>query len=412
MIAFHYPPCYGSSGLQRTLSFSRHLPKYGWQPIVLTANSNAYPSTSDGQMGDIPEDVIVKRAPALDVVRHLSLKGRYFAWQAIPDRWTSWALSAVPQGLKIIKQYNPDLIWSTYPIATAHRIGASLQRLTGKPWIADFRDPMLELDPKTQQPFPSDKRMWRARERIEQKVFHSASAMVFTTNGAKSIFKERYNIQDETKLHIISNGFEDDKFPAMMAGAPSKNGHLTLLHSGTLYPSDDRHPKYFFDALSKMKKNGSVASTSLKVILRATGYDDLYARLIAEKGLSDIVYLEPAISYSDAIQEMVSVDGLLVFQGYTSNPAIPAKLYEYIRAKRPIFALVDSKGDTAHLLKELNVGTCVPLNSPALISKGFEEFLGSFENGSQNIASDEQIQVFSRKNQTERLANLLESVSA
>ncbi|WP_276678948.1 hypothetical protein [Nitrosomonas europaea] len=38
------------------------------------------------------------------------------------------------------------MIWSTYPIATAHLIGLTLQRLTGIPWMADFRDPMVQPD--------------------------------------------------------------------------------------------------------------------------------------------------------------------------------------------------------------------------------------------------------------------------
>ena len=37
MVAFHYPPIRGSSGVQRTLKFSRYLPSLGWQPIVLGA---------------------------------------------------------------------------------------------------------------------------------------------------------------------------------------------------------------------------------------------------------------------------------------------------------------------------------------------------------------------------------------
>ena len=36
MIAFHYPPMRGSSGIQRTLTFSQHLPRHGWQPLLLS----------------------------------------------------------------------------------------------------------------------------------------------------------------------------------------------------------------------------------------------------------------------------------------------------------------------------------------------------------------------------------------
>ena len=38
MVAFHFPPLAGSSGIQRTLRFATHLPSFGWQPTVLTAD--------------------------------------------------------------------------------------------------------------------------------------------------------------------------------------------------------------------------------------------------------------------------------------------------------------------------------------------------------------------------------------
>ena len=57
MVAFHYPPCMGSSGLQRALKFSRYLRDVGWEPIILSASPNAYPKTSNDQMDEIPEDI-------------------------------------------------------------------------------------------------------------------------------------------------------------------------------------------------------------------------------------------------------------------------------------------------------------------------------------------------------------------
>jgi len=41
MIAFHFPPLAGSSGIQRTLRFVQHLPALGWQPLVLSAKPMA-----------------------------------------------------------------------------------------------------------------------------------------------------------------------------------------------------------------------------------------------------------------------------------------------------------------------------------------------------------------------------------
>ena len=48
MIAFHFPPLAGSSGIQRTLRFARHLPQFGWEPLVLTAHPRAYERVRSG----------------------------------------------------------------------------------------------------------------------------------------------------------------------------------------------------------------------------------------------------------------------------------------------------------------------------------------------------------------------------
>src|SRR5215212_6559377 len=141
MIAYHFPPSAGSSGIQRTLRFAHHLPKFGWDPLILTAHPRAYDRTSDDQLKDV-NGAVVERAFALDSAKHLSIGGHYPRFAAQPDRWISWWLGAVPKGLAMIRKYRPEVIWSTYPIATAHKIGHTLQRLSGLPWIADFRDPM------------------------------------------------------------------------------------------------------------------------------------------------------------------------------------------------------------------------------------------------------------------------------
>ena len=54
MIAYHFPPLAGSSGIQRTLRFVQHLPALGWKPVVLTADPRAYERTSEDLVRDVP----------------------------------------------------------------------------------------------------------------------------------------------------------------------------------------------------------------------------------------------------------------------------------------------------------------------------------------------------------------------
>ena len=411
MIAYHYPPCIGSSGQQRTLCFSRDLPAYGWQPLVLTVHRRAYPTSGEDQVGDIPATVPVTRAFALDSKRHLAIKGRHIGWLALPDSWVSWCLGAIPQGLMLIRRYRPDVLWSTYPIATAHLIGAALHRLTGIPWVADIRDPMVEVDPITGQHYPSDPRLWRLRRRIERLATHSAAKTVLVSPGSYRIYAERYPDLASDRLALIENGYDESSFrDAEKLVKPYPGNPLVLLHSGLLYPTPDRDPTAFFAALARLRQANQISPDTLRIVLRASGSDDHYRALIRKFGIDDLVRLEPIIPYREALAEMMSVHGLLLFQGYTSNPAVPAKLYEYCRARKPILAMVDPGGDTAAVLAAAGTGMIVPMVSSGEIADALVAFIKQIREGKAAIATPEVIRRHSREHKAKELAGLLDQV--
>lgn len=414
MIAYHYPPCRGSSGLQRTLNFTRHLPKHGWDPALLTIHQRAYPETSEDQMKDVPQGMPLERAYALDAARHLSIKGRHFSGSALPDRWISWYLWGVPAGMRMIKKLRPAAIWSTYPIASSLWIGYALHRKSGLPWIVDIRDPLTEDDPRTGERHPQNPKLWRARRKIEELSMLKSARVVLVTPGARKIYMDRYASLPSNHWALIPNGYAEESFVEVEKNLqrPARNGQpLHLLHSGILYPTPDRDPSAFFTALVKLRDKGAISPQKLRITLRASGYDDRYKIQIQEHKLEDIVSLAPSIPYKEALAEMMSVDGLLVFQGYTSNPAVPAKLYEYLRAKRPIFAMVDGEGDTAATLRAAKTGTIVPLESPAEISQGLLNFLSEVRQGSSPAADERVVRSFARESRAGDLATLLDSVA-
>jgi hypothetical protein len=272
---------------------------------------------------------------------------------------------------------------------------------------------MNEIDPVTKKRWPKDPKIWWAREWIERQTVRSCARAVFVTPGALRIYAERYPEVPAARWAVIANGYSEESFVAAEAlrnGNRPQGSKLVLLHSGVLYPSPDRHPGQFFAALAELRKSGRISSENLQVILRASSSEDLYQKQILEHGIEDIVILEPPVTYKRALAEMLSVDGLLLFQGQDSNPAVPAKLYEYIRARRPIFALVDDRGDTAMVLREARVGTLVPLDSSQRIATGLLEFLEQIRNGTAPIARTEEIERHSRNNRALELARVLDEV--
>lgn len=359
MIAFHFPPLAGSSGIQRTLRFVQHLPRHGWQPLVLSASPTAYERTSDDLLGDIPQGTVVRRAWALDTARHLSIGGRYIGAMARPDRWISWRHAAVRAGLQMIREHRPDALWSTYPIATAHLIGAELQRRSGLPWVADFRDPMAQDD------YPEDPRTWASFKSIEEAAVRRARLSLFTTPGAVRLYRQRYPEAGE-RIRLLENGYDEEAFsaaerheqaPPAAAGAPR-----VLLHSGIVYPSE-RDPTQLMAALRMLHDAGSIRPGSVIVRFRAAVHDDLLRQLARQHGVEAYVELCPAVPYAQALAEMMRVDALLVLQASNCNEQVPAKLYEYLRAGRPILCLSDPVGDTAGVVRDAGITQVARLDS-------------------------------------------------
>lgn len=408
MIAFHFPPVARSSGVHRTLKFAQYLRDYGWKPIILTVNNRAHEWCDTQTIHDL-EGIVVERAFALDAARHFSILGKYPAWLSRPDRWASWYYPAIFAGKKLIRQYKPEIIWSTYPVATAHMIGQSIHESTRIPWIADFRDTMTDPD------YPKDPLLKRIYRKIENEVLHQCQHAVFTTEESRSMYIKSYPDIPESRLSVIPNGYDEELFQEVEGEIKgfnyhhSSSGKLCFVHSGLLY-QDERNPEPFFNAISDMKKNNDISRDNIKIILRASGNDEFYNYFIKKLDIDDIVFIEPALPYKEALKEMLYADGLLVFQAENCDHQIPAKIYEYFRARKPIFGIVSTTGCTASLLKAVGIESIADIKSPEQIRTGLNHFIQMIKHNSANVPVMEKIEGYSRQNASRTLAQLLEKI--
>jgi Glycosyltransferase Family 4 len=403
MVAFQFPPFAMSSGVQRTLRFVQHLPQHGWQPIVLSAHPRAYTATSQDLLKDVASDVVVERAFALDTARHLAIAGRYPEILARPDRWRTWALGAVPAGLRLIQRHRPDVLWSTYPIATAHLIATQLQRLSGLPLVADFRDPMA------QQGYPADPRTWRSYDRIERATVQAAAKSVFVTPSARDLYRARYASLPPERFVLIENGYDEETFLAAQEGLdrePLNPGQMTIVHSGIVYPSE-RDPRALFVALGHLKRSGELNAASLRLRFRAPVHAALLQQLASESDTSDLIEILPAIPYREALREMMRADGLMVMQGSNCNEQIPAKMYEYLRAQRPVLGLSDPGGDTGKALRAAGVEQLAVLEDAPAVAAALRAFIGALQGGTAQVPA---LSDMSRRARAAALAGVLDSV--
>ena len=67
IITYYWPPS-GGAGVQRWLKFSKYLPEFGWEPVILTVDPEyaAYPVIDKSLNEDLPSSLKVHLTPAVD----------------------------------------------------------------------------------------------------------------------------------------------------------------------------------------------------------------------------------------------------------------------------------------------------------------------------------------------------------
>jgi len=251
-----------------------------------------------------------------------------------------------------------------------------------------------------------------------KKTIRHCDAAVFTTYSAHETYVNRYPTISARKFHVIENGYEEDGFDdevfkdnqvTTLEKQTISKSKITLLHSGLLY-KDGRNPEPLFSAIQTLKNTGLLDANNFRLILRASGDDTYYQTLTSKYNLNELVCILPAIGYQQALTEMLMADGLLIFQGSTFNTQIPAKIYEYFRAQKPIFGLVDLQGETAKVLLKAGFSNQSDILNAHEIANALSLFIDQIKNGQAHRASPELITASSRKARTHELVEILNQI--
>jgi glycosyltransferase involved in cell wall biosynthesis len=263
----------------------------------------------------------------------------------------------------------------------------------------------------TEENYPSDPKTRSMFRKIERKTVSNASFVVFTSPGTRRLYADRYASEDDSKWQLIENGYDEDAFQSAQSVAVDsvRDGKLTILHSGVIYPKE-RDPTKFFQAISNLASKGILCDKDVEFRLRATGHDDYLRRQIDRMGIQKLVKLCEPVPYQEALAEMMSCAGLLLLQAASCNHQTPAKVYEYIRAGRPILALTDSAGDTAELIQNNDLGLVASLDSTKQIEWAIQNFLTEIVR--KNITRPKALtESFSRRAQVGKTAQLFDQLT-
>lgn len=316
--------------------------------------------------------------------KHLEELYRYFFH--IPDSFIGWYPFAVKDGFEIMRNWKPDIIFSSATPYTSHLVAAKFASTLGIPWIAELRD--LWSD----NPYRKSGYIDRI---IERKTLKFSTGIVTTSEPSAETLRKKYT----APCIEVRNGFDkEDFYPAEPFPRKQK---IKILYAGMIY-AGKRDPTPLFLALQKHPE----LSERIEVEFYGPKLDIVSA--IAERyGVQRSVTIHPSISRSEILKKQQESDILLLltWDDIKERGVIPGKLFEYIGASRPILAIGAQTEITAHIIKSEGIGCSS--NSPDTIA----EFLFNCLDGDLPLKiNDSYIKCrdrYSRNLQVEKLSKFL-----
>ena len=407
MVVHLYPPGTGSSGVLRPLKFSRFLPACGWTPHVLTLRESRYRGKDPSLLAEVPPEAVLHRTWALDNSRDLAIRGRYLGALSIPDSHVPWLPFAVVRALAVARRHRIDALYSTSPPPTSHLIAAVINRLTGIPWVADFRDPWIE---EGVHPRPGTRR-FRVEAALERRVVERADVVTVTTAHLRGDFLRRYPHLPPDKVVTLTNGYDEEDFQGLgTAIAPER---FEIMHAG-LVNREFRDPRPLLRAVSGLIADGAMARADVRVSFLGIApwlRSAEFARDVDALGLREVVELLPHLPHREALVRQDRAAVLLLLQASDDTTSmIPAKAFEYLRLGLPIIALTH-EGATSDVLKGMEACFVAHPDDAAGLRRALTTLYAAWRSAPGALRAPRAIAAYERRALTGELAHALDRVA-
>lgn len=427
VISYYWPPA-GGAGVQRCLKFVRHLPEFGYEPIVITVDERVatYPVTDPTLQADIPGGVRVIRTRSFEPLSVLSrfvgkenvpyggfantrkesrvqqllrwVRGNFF----IPDARKGWVPHALKEATRIIREEQIERVMISSPPHSSQLIGLQLKkRFPGLTWIADMRDPWTDI--YYYKDLMHTQVAARADAALERKVLESADLILVVSEPIRQAFLKKSEKLNSAKISVIPNGYDADDFQSCNR---ERSGDFTISYVGTL--AESYHPEVFIDVLNRF------ASTRPqdKVCFRFVGNIPWNIRERFEKQARGWNVLWTGhVPHLEATRAMQDADVLLLVIPDVSGAEgiLTGKLFEYIGSGSPILGIGPCTGEAARILNETQAGTMFDRSDVSGMVAFIEQvFLHRKDSATASQRSGNAAR-YSRYSLTEKLTELIEA---
>lgn len=418
VVAYYFPPM-GLSGVQRTAKFVKFLPRFGWQPTVITCEPRGYFAFDDSLWAEVQAaGVDVVRTHALDPTRLFRRRAvvalpdeRRRKWFSalsqflfVPDNKIGWYAPAVKAGLKQFARQPFDVIFSTAPPYTAHLIGRTLSRRTEAPLVLDFRDDWIG-NPRHDYPTPLHR---QASSGLERRALRASRRIVVINEEIRrNLIARNEGLAEPENVTVIPQGFDPEDFESA-APADRRAENFVLLYSGVFY--DAQTPEFFLRGLADFLNRR--ADLRGRVEARFAGLLPESAMALArELGVESAIRYVGYLPHKELIRHLLAADALWMTVGRQEGAETisTSKLFEYFGTRKPVLGLVP-RGAARDALTRYGAAEFAQPDAVPEISASIGRLYDAWKRGEMPLPDEDVVHGYDRVHLTGRLTKLFENI--
>lgn len=421
IITYYWPPS-GGAGVQRWLKFSKFLPEFGYEPIILTVDERvaSYAQLDHSLLAEINPGMAVHRTETFEpynLYRKLSnkkeipyggfsnqkkitlfekfsrfIRGNLF----VPDPRKGWNKYAYKKAAELIRKEQIEVVVTSGPPHSTHLIGKKLKRNFGIKWIADFRDPWTDIY-YYKDLYHIGLITWYDRK-LEESVLSEADKIITVSGEVGKLLLKRIP-DSSSKIAVIPNGYDNTDFEN---AEPVHNEMFTITYTGTI--SMTYRIEQFAEAVCLLP--GKVKE-GIKIRFIGNVPDEI-VNLFFLKGIGEMVEVMGYLPHKQAVSQMKGASMLLMSIPDTpdNKGIVTGKLFEYLAACKPILAIGPKGGDVEILIDKCKAGKLFTYQDIEGMKNYILETYQQYLNGNSDFNSTG-IGSYTRKNLTEELSRYL-----
>ena len=362
-IAFYFPPS-RASGVYRARATANHFAAAGWDVTVFGAPLrflyDVNGSTDEKLLETVDPRIRVER-PELNLyrwqyeLREMSwfrgtmptVARKFYEWRErrqFPEPYVSWGRSAVRRAVAMHRREKFDAVLATGNPFAAFAAAWAINRLTGLPYVIDYRDSWT-LDLFTDGPnFPPRHPAWR----WERRVMSRSSGAVFVNNALREWHAQRYPKAADRML-VVPNGWDPDLLDVPADRPPAGSGPDRPLKFGYLGTVTSVQPvEEMAAAFAEARKHPELAGAELNIYGHLGFFKHNHAQYLPRLGLNPQGEADPATDIGIRLRGPVSKTEVsavyeesdaLVFMAAGGKYVTSGKIFEYMASGRPIVSV-------------------------------------------------------------------------